>query len=98
MCYMVSRSVGVRELRQNASKYVARAERGETIEVTSRGRPVALLTPLPGRATARERLIAEGKLIPARRRLAELGSPPRVDVAGSVVDALAEQREERLAD
>lgn len=39
--------IGVRELRQNASKYLARVARGETIEVTDRGHAVALLIP-PG--------------------------------------------------
>ncbi len=39
--------IGVRELRQNASKYLARVASGETIEVTDRGRAVALLIP-PG--------------------------------------------------
>ena len=37
--------IGVRELRQNASKYLARVARGETIEVTDRGHAVALLIP-----------------------------------------------------
>lgn len=40
-------SVGVRELRQRASELLRRVERGETIEITDRGRPVARLTPLP---------------------------------------------------
>ena len=40
-------SVGVRELRQRASELLRRVEAGETIEVTDRGRPVALLTPVP---------------------------------------------------
>lgn len=39
--------IGVRELRQNASKYLARVANGETIEVTDRGQAVALLIP-PG--------------------------------------------------
>jgi prevent-host-death family protein len=39
--------IGVRELRQNASKYLARVASGETIEVTDRGHAVALLIP-PG--------------------------------------------------
>ena len=38
-------SIGVRELRQHASRYLARVATGETIEVTDRGRPVALLVP-----------------------------------------------------
>lgn len=37
--------IGVRELRQHASRYLARVAAGETFEVTDRGRPVALLAP-----------------------------------------------------
>ena len=40
------RSIGIRELRQHASRYLARVVGGETIEVTDRGRPVALLVPV----------------------------------------------------
>src|SRR5439155_234091 len=40
-------TVGVRELRQRASELLRRVEAGETIEVTDRGRPVAVLAPLP---------------------------------------------------
>lgn len=39
--------IGIRELRQRASDYLRRVEAGETIEVTDRGRPIALLTPIP---------------------------------------------------
>lgn len=38
--------IGVRELRQHASRYLARVARGETLEVTDRGRPVARLVPV----------------------------------------------------
>lgn len=38
--------IGVRELRQNASRYLARVAGGESMEVTDRGRPVALLVPI----------------------------------------------------
>lgn len=40
-------SVGVRELRQRASELLRRVEAGESIEITDRGRPVAVLAPLP---------------------------------------------------
>ncbi|PZR89206.1 MAG: type II toxin-antitoxin system prevent-host-death family antitoxin [Candidatus Nephthysia bennettiae] len=40
--------IGVRELRQHASRYLARVATGETLEVTDRGRPVALLVPVRG--------------------------------------------------
>src|SRR6266581_2196324 len=38
-------SIGVRELRQRASEVLRRVEQGETIEVTDRGRRVAILAP-----------------------------------------------------
>jgi len=53
MCYiMPSSRVGVRELRQNLSKYLRRVLSGETLEVTEGGRPVAVLAPLREEATA----------------------------------------------
>ncbi|MGH9010313.1 MAG: type II toxin-antitoxin system Phd/YefM family antitoxin [Acidimicrobiia bacterium] len=39
-------SIGVRELRQQASRYLARVAAGESFEVTDRGRPVARLVPV----------------------------------------------------
>jgi prevent-host-death family protein len=38
--------IGVRELRQHASRYLARVAAGENFEVTDRGRPVARLVPV----------------------------------------------------
>ena len=38
--------VGVRELRQNLSVYLRRVRRGEALEVTERGEPVAILQPI----------------------------------------------------
>ena len=38
-------TVSVRELQQNLKRVMARVERGETVEVTRRDRPVARLTP-----------------------------------------------------
>ncbi|MHB2022141.1 MAG: type II toxin-antitoxin system Phd/YefM family antitoxin [Mycobacteriales bacterium] len=67
-------TVGVRELRQRASELLRRVEAGESIEVTDRGRPVALLTPLP-EAEPIERLRGAGELIEARADLAGLPDP-----------------------
>ncbi len=38
-------TVGVRELRQNLSRYLARVKEGETLTVTERGHEVARLVP-----------------------------------------------------
>lgn len=67
-------TVGVRELRQRASELLRRVEAGETIEVTDRGRPVAVLAPMPA-GDPLERLRASGEVIPATGDLEELPEP-----------------------
>jgi prevent-host-death family protein len=67
-------SVGVRELRQRASELLRRVEAGETIEVTDRGRPVAVLAPLPDRSPI-QRLSATGDLVASQRDLNDLPDP-----------------------
>lgn len=66
--------VGVRELRQRASELLRLVEGGETIEITDRGRPVALLSPLP-EGSPLERLRASGELEPASGALDDLPLP-----------------------
>jgi prevent-host-death family protein len=58
--------IGVRELRQHASRYLDLVKAGETVEVTERGELVAVLAPPSPAVTARARLIAEGRLTPAQ--------------------------------
>jgi prevent-host-death family protein len=67
-------TVGVRELRQRASELLRRVEAGETIEVTDRGRPVAVLAPLPD-AGPLEQLRAAGEVIPAAASFSDLPDP-----------------------
>jgi len=67
-------TIGVRELRQNASRYLRLVEGGETIRVTDRGRPVALLVPVPGEG-GYARLVADGRIRPGTGSPAELGMP-----------------------
>jgi prevent-host-death family protein len=67
-------SVGIRELRQSASELLRRVAQGETIEITDRGRPVALLSPLPD-ASPLEQLRAGGQLIEASSDFGELAEP-----------------------
>jgi prevent-host-death family protein len=98
MCYTVDvLRIGIRELRQNASRYLLRVKAGETIELTERGKLVALLSPPSAERTALERLIAEGKVIPAKRPWGRLPEPI-IPLPGhpTIAEALEEQREERL--
>jgi prevent-host-death family protein len=80
MCYMRGKQthdvpIGVRELRQNLSVYLARVATGTVFRVTDRGRAVAMLIPLPSQDTAVERLVASGRAKPATRDLLRLGRP-----------------------
>jgi prevent-host-death family protein len=84
--------VGVRELKQHLSEYLERAARGETIRVTDRGVPKAILGPVPGAARLEEG-IAAGWITPPSRT----GPPKRIRRGRgvmSVADALAEDRGE----
>jgi prevent-host-death family protein len=86
--------VGVRELKQRLSKYLERAARGETIRVTDRGVPKAILAPVPGSLRLDEG-IAEGWIRAPKSR--EIPPPVRVRRAHSrmrVDEALAEDRGE----
>jgi len=66
--------VGVRELRQRASELLRRVENGESFEVTDRGRPVAMLAPLPEQSPL-DRLRTAGDVVPAQRHLTDLPDP-----------------------
>jgi prevent-host-death family protein len=89
-------SVGVRELRQNLSRFLERVKAGESFVVTERGSEVARLTPSGSRHSALARLIAErGATIPQGNLIANLGPRHRVDGA-TTADVLAEQRQDRL--
>lgn len=81
--------VGVRELKQHLSEYLDRAERGEVIRVTDRGRPKAMLAPLPGSANV-EVGIAEGWITAGTGE--SLGPVRRSPSARSIAASLDEDR------
>ncbi len=76
MCYMAT--VGVRELRQNASAVLRRVAAGETVEVTDHGRPVARIVPLRPESELGQ-LVTEGRATEAHGDLlaVEAVSAPR---------------------
>lgn len=86
--------IGIRELRQHASRWVRRAAAGESFEVTDRGRPVARLLP-PTPLEGLKRLRAEGRITEATGDLLGLGPrlPPRPGIP-LPSEILAQMREE----
>jgi prevent-host-death family protein len=70
-------SVGVRQLRDGLSRYLAEVRAGHTVTITDHGRPIARLT-------------SEGGVQRARQR--ERSAPRPVEASGTVSDLVAEQR------
>lgn len=88
--------VGIREMRQNLSRYTRRARAGESFVITERGAEVARLMPARALVTSVDRLVAErgarrghGDLFGTLEELpAPIPGPPTSDV-------LDERRAER---
>lgn len=88
--------VGVRELRQNLSKYLDRVKAGESLVVTEHGREVARLVPSGGLDPAVERLLSRGAAMPVGSLLdVHWPSPPPAG-APSIAAILDEQRADRV--
>ncbi len=88
------KTIGIRQLRQEASKVLQRVSSGETFEITDRGRPVALLIPLAA-GTPLQRLETEGRIDPAGPDLLALGPPLPLDETHPLPsEALARARQE----
>lgn len=89
-------AVGVRELRQNLSRYLERVKAGESLVVTERGREVARLTPSGPKDSAIARLVAErGATMPTGNLLdlvPERGRPAEGPPSQQVLDELREER------
>ncbi len=83
--------IGVRELRQHASIYLARVAGGETLEVTDRGRPVAMLVPVKGDPW--DGLLASGRVTPPTEDGDLLDEGPE-DYGVNVSERLAAMRNE----
>jgi prevent-host-death family protein len=83
--------VAVRDLKAKLSAYLQQAAAGERITVTDRGRPVAVLGPIPGQVDL-DAAAAAGWLHPATA--SGLAPVRRRRPARSVADALGEDRAE----
>lgn len=93
----MSEAVGVRDLRQNLSKYLDRVKEGQDLVVTERGRVVARLVPAGASADVYAELAARfGATVPVEplEAIAMRLSPPGAP-AGTTDAYLAESRADR---
>lgn len=89
--------VGVRELRQNLSRYLTRVKEGESFVVTERGREVARLSQSGPVDSPLARLVTEhGATMPRTDLLSLAGNsttpPAKGPPSGEVLDELREER------
>jgi prevent-host-death family protein len=95
------RSVGIKVLKNKLSEYVRLAEKGETVQVTDRGRVVAALVPPPARRNMSEKeflaqAAREGRFTPAAKP--GKGPPPRAPISGLTLEELLKDLDEARAD
>jgi prevent-host-death family protein len=88
--------IGIRELRQHASRYVQAARDGEPITVTDRGTPVAKLAPLSPLEAHLADVIRRHLLIPPSRPRRRYADATRL-TGPALTPLLDEDRAERLA-
>ena len=82
--------VGVRDLKNNLSRYLDRVREGTEVVVTERGRPIARLLAIDASTNRLADLIAAGVVQAARSPRRKL--PKAIQTAGTVSDLVAEQR------
>lgn len=90
-------SVGVREMRQNLSRFLERVEDGESFEITARGRPVARLVPSSAQSQELARLVGRYGVVPPERPRSSWPAPLKAAPGTpSTAEILDDLREERL--
>lgn len=87
----------ITDLKNRLSHYLRLVERGESLTVLDRGRPVAQITPLAAAPDTLQRLVAQGLARPPRKKLpVEFWRRSLPRSRRSVADALREDREDRF--
>lgn len=83
--------VGIRELKNNLSRYIAEVKDGAELTVTEHGRPVARLVPIGGERTV-EALIREGRATPPLTPDSDW-LPEPIKANGSVLELFLEEKQ-----
>lgn len=91
----MSDQVGIRELRQDLSRYLRRVRAGERLVVTERRQPVAVLSPWVDDTDPLERMIGQGAAARGSGGLLAI-EPLARPVSDAGTRALEEERSERL--
>lgn len=93
--------VPVTDLKARLSRYLREVQRGGEVEILDRGVPIARLVGIRAPADTsdeerRARLIHSGVLRQGTSELSEILEQPPLEVSTSILEALAEERADRL--
>jgi prevent-host-death family protein len=88
-------SVPIRVLNQDTAGVMSLVERGEVVEVTNRGRPIARIVPV-GAASELADLVLRGRVIPATRSEPFVMPPGEIDTTTDSAQIVSEFRDDRL--
>ncbi|HEY3083594.1 MAG TPA: type II toxin-antitoxin system prevent-host-death family antitoxin [Chloroflexota bacterium] len=90
------RRVGIRELRRQLSRVVDAVERGEIVEITRSGKPVARIAPMADDLPPEvARLLATGRVQGKGQPLPLIDPVPLIGEGPTVSEILLQQRDER---
>lgn len=91
-------TASISELKANLSRYVDEVRRGGEVQILDRGMPVARLVPTTagGDPKALERLVSRGLIRSGKGDPAAALKEPPLELSVSILDALLEDRDDRL--
>ena len=82
--------VGIRDLKNNLSRHLKSVQDGKAITVTDHGKPIARIEPIK-KISKLDQMIADGSATAAKRPKT-MDLPPPVEIEGSILEILDEQR------
>ena len=93
-------NASISELKAHLSRYLREVRRGGEIQVLDRGLPIARISPIPASSSEdgerRDRLVRSGVIRPGTGSSSGLLAENPIEVQTSVLDALIEERADRL--
>ena len=91
-------TASISELKANLSRYLDEVRRGGEVQILDRGMPVARLVPAGAEndPKALESQVSRGLIRPGKGDAAAALKEPPLELSASILDALLEDRDDRL--
>lgn len=91
---MTQYTIGIRDLKAHLSSYLEKAQKGHTIIITSRGKPIARLTPTHEELLDRVKALQDAGLIAWSGKKPSVKKPKVINTSGVLLsDLVVEMRQ-----